>query len=116
MGRKRKFLKGTRMRNELERTRDYYRMKFQRIKNTFEQKIAKKLQQEGIYENFVLQDICKKEPERLLKITGFGPITVKEICNKVGVQLKVDNLYKIYHNIEKEKNNYQSWNNNSGKS
>jgi len=103
MGRKNKFGKGTRMRDEIERTRDYYRMKFQRIKNTFEQKIAKKLQQEGIYENFVLQDVCKKEPERLLKITGFGPINVKEICNKVGVQLKIDNLYKFYHNIKKKK-------------
>jgi hypothetical protein len=101
MGRKRKFLKGTEMRKEQDRARKYSRMEFKRVRNTFDQRTTKKLHQEGIYANFVLQDICKKEPERLLKISGFGPIKVKELCNKVGVQLKVDDLIRIYRNVEK---------------
>jgi dTDP-4-dehydrorhamnose reductase len=103
MGRKRKFGKGTEVRKEIDKTKRYFESRPKRIMHTFDQKVTKKLFQESVHENFVLQDMCEKEPERLLKISGFGPIKVKEICSKVGVQLKISELNRIYRNIEKEK-------------
>lgn len=72
-----------------------------RVINTFNEKISKNLRQIGIYANSDLQDNCEKEPEKLLSISGFGPMKIKEICKKVGVQLEIDELNRLYRNMEK---------------
>lgn len=102
MGRKPKFGKGAEKRKEIERTQIYFEIRPERIRNTFDPKVTKRLFQQGIHGIFVLQDICEKEPERLLKLSGFGPMTVKDICSKVGVQLKINELIRMYRNVEKE--------------
>jgi len=100
MGRKRK-LKGLEARKKINMVKKYWRNRGKRVMNTFNEKISKNLKQIGIYADFDLQDNCEKEPEKLLSISGFGPMKVKEICKKVGIQLEIDELNRLYRNMEK---------------
>jgi DNA-directed RNA polymerase alpha subunit len=101
MGRKRKLKLKPEDRKKINYENKYWENQGGRVVNTFDRKTSKKLKQAEIHTNSDLQDFCKKEPEKLLTISTFGPMKVKEICKEVGVQLETDELNRLYRKIKK---------------
>ena len=102
MGRKRKLGKGLEARKEYDRTKSFFIKQPKSLTDIFEVAIAKKIRREGIFRIADLQDICVREPKKLLTIPKFGPVKVKKICDKVGVEKSINELYRIYRKIEKK--------------
>ena len=102
MGRKRKLGKGLRARKEHDKTKAYFTKRPKSLTDIFGAEVSKKLRREGIFRVADLQDICEKEHKILLTISGLGPVKVKEICNKVGIDKSINELHRIYRKIEKK--------------
>lgn len=86
----------------MNRTKNYFTKRIKSLIDIFEAEVAKKLRTRGIYRVADLQDMCEKEPKRLLEIPELGPIRVKEICNKVGIDKSINELHRIYSKTEKK--------------
>lgn len=103
MGRKRKLRSPPSGRKKYDRIRESKPKQFKRVTEIFGARDARKLRDAGIIFGTDLKNTCEKDPEKLLKILGFGPKTVKCLCKKVGVDKSRNELERIYSKIEKQK-------------
>jgi hypothetical protein len=103
MGRKRKLRSPPLGREKYDRIKESKKKQFKRVTEIFGARDARKLRDAGINFGTDLQNTCKKDPEKLLKIWGFGPKTVRRLCNKIGVDKSINGLERIYDKIEKKK-------------
>lgn len=102
MGRRRKHGKNLKGRKKLDETKVYYLKQPKILRSVFNDKDCKKLHDGGVNRIVDLQETCKVDPEKLMKIPGFGPIKVKAICKKVGVIKSIKNLQIKYNKIKRK--------------
>jgi len=101
LGRKRKLGKDLRDKKEYEKAKSFFMKQPKSLTDIFEAAITKKLRRAGVFRVADLQDICTNEPKELLTIPKLGPVKVKEICDKVGVEKSINELDRIYRKTEK---------------
>jgi hypothetical protein len=103
MGRKRKLGSRLSERKRHNRIKEHQTKQFKRVTEIFGARDARKLRDAGIIFGTELQNTCEKDPEKLLKIWGFGPSNVRRLCKRVGVNKSINELKRIYSKIEKKK-------------